>query len=396
MYRRACLLTLLLQSLICPVHAHDPSAWGGLYRSRDDGASWLPVDAGLFVSGAVSVAISPTDPNHLLYSTDSRLLRSGNGGRDWKPEGEGVVGAPALVAAFDRDGTGAIASSAGGIYWTADGKRWQDSNAPTGAAPARAIAAGATPGRFYLAGSRSLFVSDDSGHRWTRAGDALPEGAITTLLVLAAPQERVFAIAAGEPWVTRDGAGTWRPAGVGLPRGRVETLAADAPPGTRLWAAGGAQVYSSDDDGATWRAVGRPLPEPDTSVRGIAAASDGQVIVLTTHRGMVRSRDGGKTWGAVEGALPTHLEAGPLIRDPHDRATLYAGFALTPYSEIWRRADEGYSLLSQIDPVSLAGGAAFLLLLVILGVLAARRLSAAYAGHDARAPVHRHPKETAR
>ena len=57
----------------------------------------------------------------------------------------------------------------------------------------------------------------------------------------------------------------------------------------------------------------------------------------------------------MEGNLPVHLEAGPLIRDPHDAATLYAGFSLTPYGEVWRRADEGSNLLSQIDPISLRG-----------------------------------------
>jgi hypothetical protein len=114
------------------------------------------------------------------------------------------------------------------------------------------------------------------------------------------------------------------------------------------------------------------------SVRGIAATQDGQVIALTTHRGLLRSADGGKTWGQVEGTLPVHLEAGPLTADPHDVSTLYAGFALSPYPEIWRRAEEGSNLLSQADPVSLAGGAASLMLLIIGGWLAARKLARLY------------------
>jgi hypothetical protein len=84
-------------------------------------------------------------------------------------------------------------------------------------------------------------------------------------------------------------------------------------------------------------------------------------------------------WKLVEGNLPVHLEAGPLIRDPHDAATLYAGFSLTPYGEVWRRAEQGSNLLSQIDPISLAGGAAFLCLLVVGGVLVVRSLARARA-----------------
>jgi len=63
--------------------AHNPSAWGGLFRSRDSGETWFPANAGRFVSGATALAISPADVNHLLLATDSGLLRSRNGGRDW-------------------------------------------------------------------------------------------------------------------------------------------------------------------------------------------------------------------------------------------------------------------------------------------------------------------------
>jgi len=73
-----------------------------------------------------------------------------------------------------------------------------------------------------------------------------------------------------------------------------------------------------------------------------------------------------------------HLEAGPLTIDPHDSTTLYAGFALSPYPDIWRRAEEGSNLLSQADPVSLAGGAASLMLLIIGGWFAAKKLSRLY------------------
>jgi hypothetical protein len=100
----------------------------------------------------------------------------------------------------------------------------------------------------------------------------------------------------------------------------------------------------------------------------------------------VRSADGGETWAVVEGVLPTHLESGPLLRDPHDRATLYAGFALTPYAEIFRRAEQGNNLLSQIHPVSLAGGLAFLLLIVIGGVWLARKLARSYQAQHTNGP----------
>ena len=122
--------------------------------------------------------------------------------------------------------------------------------------------------------------------------------------------------------------------------------------------------------------AGRPLPEPSTSVRGIAVAPS--AIVLTTHRGLYRSADGGRTWQLQEGMLPIHLEAGPLVRDPADAATLYAGFALTPYDEIWRMATKGGTMLGRLDAVSVAGGAAFLLVMALAAIAALRWLGRYY------------------
>jgi hypothetical protein len=82
-----------------------------------------------------------------------------------------------------------------------------------------------------------------------------------------------------------------------------------------------------------------------------------------------------------EGNLPVHLEAKPLVRDPVNADTLYAGYSLLPYEEIWRGALEGRNLLSRLSWISLAGGVAFLLLLGLAAFAAARWLSARAASH---------------
>jgi photosystem II stability/assembly factor-like uncharacterized protein len=355
--------------------AHDPSAWGGMFRSRDDGATWLPADAGLFIGGAMALAISPVDPNHLLYATDTRLLRSRNGGRDWNPEAADKLIGPTLSAAFDQLGRGAVASSSAGVFRTEDGVKWERSAAPAGAAPARAIVAGKEPGRYYLAGPRGVFTSRDGGRSFARAADGLPDAVASAISVIAGTPEGVLVIIEGTLWISADAGASWRQSRRGLPEGRIDAAASNARPARTLWAFGADQLFKSHDAGESWHAVGRPPAQRGTSARGLAVSDSGQVIVLTTHRGLLRSADGGESWAVVEGVLPTHLESGPLLRDPHDHTTLYAGFALTPYAEIFRRAEQGNSLLSRIDPVSLAGGLAFLLLVVIGGIWLARRLA---------------------
>ena len=378
MLLRSASLGLFLVLTAAPALGHDPSAWGGLFRSRDNAATWMPVDAGLFIGGALAVSVSPTDANHLLYATDSRLLRSRNGGRDWTQEAADKLIGPTLAVAFDQAGKGAAASSSAGVFYTEDGARWHEASTPGGPVVARAIIAGAAGGRFYLAGSRGLMLSNDYGRNWTKIGEGVPAVTATALLVMPGSPDTILTVVAGELWSSRDAGVHWQPGGAGLPHGGIETVARDSTIATRLWSAAADQLYMSDDAGASWHAVGAPLPGPGISVRGIAATQNGEIIAVTTHRGLLRSADGGNTWGQVEGTLPVHLEAGPLTIDPHDSTTLYAGFALSPYPDIWRRAEEGSNLLSQADPVSLAGGAASLMLLIIGGWFAAKKLSRLY------------------
>lgn len=385
------LLSLLMVMLgFSEAVAHDPSAYGGLFRSRDNGATWFPANTGFFLTDALGVAISPTDANHLLLATSTQLLRSRNGGRDWVQEAPTVLFGGVYAVAFDSDGQGSFVSTNVGIYLTEDGNQWHKTSTPKGATPAYVIAPGSVTGRVYVAGPGGLWRSEDRGRSWSEAGKGLPSGPVIGLLIprtnsepgVKNSEETLYVLAGGSIWMSPDGMHNWQPRDTGLPMGRVQALSQDPEESSRLWAAAADQVFTSNDGGESWHPVGRPLPEVNTSIHGIAAAEKGTVIVLTTHRGLFRSTDGGDSWLLMEGNLPIHLEAGPLVRDPHHPATLYAGYALTPYSELRRTAMEGGSLLSRADPVSLIGGAAFLILLTILGIFMVRWLarsrSAAY------------------
>jgi photosystem II stability/assembly factor-like uncharacterized protein len=357
------------------VRAHDPSAWGGLFRTRDAGASWVPVNAGSFVSGAIALAISPVDPNQLLLGTDSGLLRSQNGGRDWQVVAPNVLVGATFAVIFDADGARALASGASSLF-RSDGTEWRAIQAPAGAAPVRTLARGSAPGRVYLAGWAGLHRSDDWGTSWLRIGDGLPEEHVDALVVSPGPPELVYVIAGGQLWAGLDGGRQWQPRNAGPPTGRAEMVALDDFAPMRLWTRVNGRLYRSDDQGEHWRAVGRPLPEPDVLVRGIAVID--QAILLATDRGVYRSSDGGDRWQVPSDGLPAHLEAGPMVNDPRNPSTIYVGFAFTPYAELWRQASEGRTMFERLDVTHLAGGAAFLLLLILGAVALLRRLAAAY------------------
>ena len=70
------------------------------------------------------MAISPTAPDHLLLATDSGILSSKNGGRDWTVEAPDVLVGAVFAVAYDADGARALASGASAIFRN-DGNRWR-------------------------------------------------------------------------------------------------------------------------------------------------------------------------------------------------------------------------------------------------------------------------------
>jgi photosystem II stability/assembly factor-like uncharacterized protein len=360
-------VVFLWSSVAC---AHDASQWGGLFRSSDHGATWSLASPGTFPTAALALAVSPTDGNHLLLATDGGLLRSRNGGRDWSRETPSVVSGAVVAAAFAADGRRALVGTVGGIFTSDADNDWRPTRVPRGAVPARIIARGAAPGRAYLAGWTGFARTDDWGVSWTDAASGLPDAPVTSVLVIPDRGESVHVVVADGVWSTNDGARTWVKRETG-PDG-VDALGRDVGDAARLWAARGNRLLRSADGGSTWRATGTPLPEPNTSVRGVSAMGD--VVVVASDRGLFRSTDGGARWVTLVENLPAHLEAGPLVSDPSEPARLYAGFALTPYPELWRRAAEGAAVWRRVYIASLLGATALLALLGVGGVLAVRRL----------------------
>jgi photosystem II stability/assembly factor-like uncharacterized protein len=376
----AALPALALASMPREGAGHDPSAYGGLFRSRDEGATWLPANPGRIVSGAIALAVDPTDSTHLLLGTDSGLLRSRNGGLDWTLEASSVLVGAVFAVAFSDDGRRALVSTGAALYRTDDDLRWRAIPTPAEAAPARALVA-AGRGRVYLAGWRGFYRSDDWGTTWAEISAGLPDEPVSAVLLLPGARDTVHAVTGGQLWASLDAGGTWRAHAPAPPEARLEAAAFDDS-GVPLWAAGLGQVYRSDEPGgARFRRWGRDLGEPSISVRGIAVRRSGAAVVLATDRGLYRSADGGEQWTLLADTLPAHLEAGPLVRDPGEPATLYAGFALIPYTELWRLAAERQTALGRIGPAGLAGGVAFF---VVLGLTAAGTLRALWRRDRAR------------
>jgi photosystem II stability/assembly factor-like uncharacterized protein len=362
---------LTLAIALAPRHApaHDASGWGGLFRTRDAGVTWLHVNPGSFVSGALAVAVSPVDPNHLLLATDTGVARSRNGGRDWAVEAPDVFVGPAFAATFDVDGQRALVAGGSEVF-RSEGDRWRRLRTPSGSMPARALVAGGARGRVYLSGRSKLYRTDDWGQSWVNIGGALNAEHAGVVVVPRDQPDGVYAVAGGRLWASTDAGRRWELRGDGLPGGGIEALAVDPAEAGRLWSVVSDQVFRSDDQGRRWRPVGAPFQERPVVARGLAVGD--HAILVATDRGVFRGTDDGARWALVTDTLPAHLDAGVLARDPVEPATIYAGFALTPHEQLARRTAETGGMLSRIPPGQMAGGLGVLVLAVVAAVVGGR------------------------
>jgi len=361
-----------------------------LFRSRDGGATWTSANRGTLLSGALTLAINPTDVNHLLLGTESGLWRSANGGRDWTVEAPSLVLGAVFAVAFAADGHQAWASTSLGLFRGQDGTNWQPVPTPRGSVPARAILTGETAGRVYLAGQAGVYRSDDGGSSWSSAADELPQGSDTPRLIAVTAGNTLHAIVQGRVWTSHDGARHWASQPAPQSVVAVDTIGVDPQHPRHLWVAAGGRLFSTEDDGKTWHQLGQPMPEPNTTTNGVIASET--ALVLTTDRGLYRTTDTGTTWTLLTDNLPAHMEAGALLRDPDDPATLYAAFSLIPYSELWRRAANRQAAFEPIGTTELLAGAVFLVLL-FLGAAATLRALRQYYRPSAATPPSAQPRK---
>jgi photosystem II stability/assembly factor-like uncharacterized protein len=352
---------------------HDASSYGGLFRSRNLGGTWLRADVGLFLNVPLIVAVDARNPSHLLAGTDLGLIVSHNGGLTWAPDARDLIFGAVFAVAFLEGGERAICAAQSGVFRLEDGN-WSAARTPEAAIPARMLAVAASTNQIYLLGRSRLFASSDGARSFSEVYRTSDGREMTALAVIRSEPVRIMAVVDGQVMSSEDGGRQWRPTPLNGQATPIDIVAADAQVPRRVWAAGGGRVSFSDDLGASWRAAAGALPEPGTKVRGIAANAEAKIVVVSTNRGLYRSEDGGETWMLKEDNLPLHLEAGPLARDPTDANVLYAVYSLMPYAEAWRIAVETGNLSKSFDPIYIGGATGLVLIVLIGGGLFALRL----------------------
>lgn len=326
------------------LHPSDPAtiyigaAQGGVWRTRDAGATWVPLTDGECSLAMGALAIDAVSPD-IVYAGTGELHFSGD----------------------SYYGCGVLRSTDGGDTWTHLGADIFDTDAG-GARISKVIidaqtAGSATATTVYLATSSGVYRSPDSGVTWTQ----LLPGTATDLVVDPA-NPRIFYAALGLPgghasngvYRSADGGDTWTLLAAGFPAaevGRIALAIAPSSPAT-LFAAvqdafGGTGnngallgIWKTVDAGASWaQLTGINVSCNNQCWYDLVMTVDPQNadIVYFGGVGLYRSTNGGQRFSSILRGI--HVDQHALVVDPRDPAVMYAGND----GGIYRTVDRGGS-----------------------------------------------------
>ena len=338
------------------------AANGRFYRSTNGGASWqrravLPL-------GVKELSVAPQDFLTVYARTDSRLLRSRNGGHTWKDLG------PAAPVALDPDRPGVLfAATREGLFRSTDHgdtfSPWSFANRPLLAV---AIDPHASTTLYVVADASAsddplvVWKSGDGGLTWANAGlSVVPETFDFRLPRFVFDLDRpgtLYVVFASGPQLdpifrSRDDGASWTqlPLGLGL-------LDFAATTGGRLVGATSFGTSRSLDGGATWNpplpgTVATLTPPRDTLVRLVASSVPNRLLAAG-DAGFWRSENGGAAWRSSNLGIQAHGVSSVAVA-PAGPPAVYA----TAGYGVFRSTDEGdtwtqrYSALRKLSPLSI-------------------------------------------
>jgi photosystem II stability/assembly factor-like uncharacterized protein len=327
-----------------------PIEGGGVYKSTDAGATWVPQSLGLFSKWVERLAVDPFDPSSVFAGATAGVFKSTSGGALWFSSGKGLLAAlshslavspsavytgtdgagvfktlskganwtPARIGMSDRDDVVSLAvdplspntlyaaSFGRALYRSTDGgAAWVRSGAGITNAYVQAVAVDRAS-RAYAGTQDGLFESEDGGRHWTLV---LPS--VSVLAVTTDPQDADVAYAAadfGGLYKTVDGGATWSLIENGMEGAGVATVAIDAAQPQTVYAGafcftpGTTCLYKSVDGGATWQPSDTGL---DASVGSLAIdpITSSTIYAAPATLGVFRSTDGGATWAPFNRGL---------------------------------------------------------------------------------------------
>ncbi len=311
------------------------------------GAFDAPADwriAGPFGGTATSLALDPEQPNFLLAGgMNSLLFRSEDAGENWSvlnfPQRNLTEVTSVLVDPQNSNHVlaGIISAEGGAMFSSKDrGKTWAPVADINNFGVRSIVAAPSKPTRFIAGTLRGVWMSEDSGSKWTRISDPqnLEMGGITATAVDPSDPDILYAGTSHLPWKSTDGGKTWKTIHTGMTDDSdVFSIYINPANPTNVFASACSGIYTSSDRGDQWKKVmGLTFSQRRTHVVRKDPQSDGLIYAGTTM-GLFKSPNMGATW-----KLLSKEQVNAIVFDPANPGSMYMAME---YEGLGRASDAG-------------------------------------------------------
>lgn len=290
-------------------------AVGGLSVTRNGGATWARIDAGLpevlsyddagwFSVGVAAIAIDPSNSSTLYAGLDllgpggppqgGGLYKSADAGATWHPMTNGMTdgSSPLYVGhlAIDPSHPSTVYAAAGGrgLFRSTDaGGSWSAATGIPFSFANGVVVNPAAPATVLAVTSQGLYRSTDSGSHFGPSSTGFADSfAARAFAFDPAHPQRIFAgTFHGEIFTSEDGGATWTQTSADLSPHGVTGLAWVASSGTLFAATEDAGIFASADRGARWTASSDGLPT--LRVRTMAGLGGSDVVYAGLYGGGV-------------------------------------------------------------------------------------------------------------
>jgi photosystem II stability/assembly factor-like uncharacterized protein len=292
----------------------------GVYRSLDGGESFTRISPpdNRELRPVVSLAFDPSNRDIVYAGTTHLPWRTTNGGASWESIHTGMIDDSDVfsIQVDIHQPKSVYASACSGLYQSSDSAgHWNKLPTPKGAFRTWFVALDPRHTGFVFAGTTvGLLRSEDGGKSWRLVSS---EAVRSVAFDPAVPERLFFASTTGGLMLSTDGGRTLRESNFGFTNRNFTVLtgARGALYAGSAFEPGSGGVYRTDNFGLRWqRTGGEPAGQ---EIRIMAAAPDQPgTLFAAGYHGLLKSKDGGKTW--TENASPPAARLTSLLVLPHE------------------------------------------------------------------------------
>ncbi|PKO23346.1 MAG: hypothetical protein CVU38_04605 [Chloroflexi bacterium HGW-Chloroflexi-1] len=319
------------------LHVYVALAGLGFFHSTDGGASWNQAGAGLEGAGNIyALQVDGLVAGTLYLAADGGLYRSIDHGANWVPLGSPQPSYRSNILLWTGAGGGTLYTAAGDVIYHSEdkGATWKTAQQAPQSSIIRLVAEPGNPAVMYAISGGAVLKSFDAGANWTpppaQGGYIVVAAHPTTSGLLLANHVR------GGAWRSTDSGRTWTQIEQGWPVGQsIGAFHMHAGDPDRMFAAAGNALLISRDAGQSWASTGMPTADRPWAIA--TAPTDPAVILVSLGRVILRSSDGGTFWKAAQ--LPGNVQANDLWLAPEDATQVMAATT----QGLYRSTDGGAS-----------------------------------------------------